>query len=67
MISWIEGRHLLPAWAGESTNDLSAVWAASRHLLLLVLPAALSAGAQAFGSRVAELSPQDSLRLAFAL
>ena len=39
----------------------------SRHLILFILPAALSAGVQAFAESAGLLAGQDSLRLSFAL
>ena len=41
--------------------------AGSRQLLLLIMPACFSAGIQAFGSEIIGCSPQDSVRISYAL
>jgi putative PEP-CTERM system histidine kinase len=68
MISWIEAAAI---GAGLVLAGMLALFprfgAGSWHLLLFILPATFSAAVQAFASDIAGLSPQDSLRLAFAL
>ena len=68
MIHWIEG---IAFAAGLGLVILLALFPrfgpGSRQLLLLILPACLSAAVQAFGLAVTSMSEQDSFRLSFAL
>ncbi len=67
-MDWIEG---IAVVAGLGLAGLLAVFPrfgpGSRHLILFILPACLSAAVQGFGAGVAGLSAQDALRLSFAL
>lgn len=67
-MQWIEGGAFA---AGLVLAGLLLIFprfgAGSRHLILLILPAAFSAAIQAFAENTALLSAQDSLRLAYGL
>jgi putative PEP-CTERM system histidine kinase len=68
MIHWIEGAAFV---FGLGLTLLLVLWprfgSGSRQLLLLILPACLSAAVQAFGLGITSLSEQDCFRLSFAL
>jgi|WetSurMetagenome_2_1015567.scaffolds.fasta_scaffold23948_2 putative PEP-CTERM system histidine kinase len=68
MTEWIEAAAFV---CGIGLSVLLALFprygAMSRRLLLLILPASLSAGIQALGPEIAGFSPQDAIRASLAL
>jgi putative PEP-CTERM system histidine kinase len=68
MIHWIE---VIALVCGILLSILLAFFprfgAGSRHLILLLLPACISAGVQAFGTEIAGITPQNSIKISLSM